>query len=165
MFTATTRNKDRETFSSVMQRLRLGLLGLAAAVLCACGADDSGNPPITASACADCGTALLTITDAEGDFLSYTVALTSLQLKKANGAVVQTLPVSSDIDFAELVELSEVLSVGQIPAGQYVAATLGVDYLMLGAQHRFTMAKLLKGNVVERVAAGLPEDIQLIIHG
>jgi len=46
-----------------------------------------------------------------------------------------------------------------------LAATLGVEYLMLGAQHRFTMAKLLKGNVVERVAAGLPEDIQLIIHG
>ncbi len=46
-----------------------------------------------------------------------------------------------------------------------LAATLGADYLMLGAQHRFTMAKLLKGNVVERVAAGLPEDIQLIIHG
>jgi nucleotide-binding universal stress UspA family protein len=46
-----------------------------------------------------------------------------------------------------------------------LAATLGADYLMLGAQHRFTMAKLLKGNVVERVAAGLPEDIQLLIHG
>lgn len=46
-----------------------------------------------------------------------------------------------------------------------LSATLGVDYLMLGAQHRFTMAKLLKGNVVERVAAGLPEDIQLLIHG
>jgi amino acid transporter/nucleotide-binding universal stress UspA family protein len=46
-----------------------------------------------------------------------------------------------------------------------LAATLGVDFLMLGAQHRFSMAKLLKGNVVEKVAAGLPEDIQLIIHG
>lgn len=46
-----------------------------------------------------------------------------------------------------------------------LAATLGVDYLMLGAAHRFTMAKLLKGNVIERVAAGLPETIQLVIHG
>jgi amino acid transporter/nucleotide-binding universal stress UspA family protein len=45
------------------------------------------------------------------------------------------------------------------------AATLGVDYLMLGATHRLSMARLLKGNVVEQVAAGLPEDIQLIIHG
>lgn len=46
-----------------------------------------------------------------------------------------------------------------------LTATLGIDYLMLGASHRLSMAKLLKGNVVERVAAGLPEDIQLIIHG
>lgn len=46
-----------------------------------------------------------------------------------------------------------------------LAATLGADYLMLGAQHRLTLVKLLKGSVVERVAAGLPEDIQLIIHG
>lgn len=45
------------------------------------------------------------------------------------------------------------------------AATLGVDYLMLGASHRLSMAKLLKGNVVTQVATGLPDNIQLIIHG
>ncbi len=45
------------------------------------------------------------------------------------------------------------------------AATLGVDYLMLGATHRLSMARLLKGDVVGEVARGLPEDIQLIIHG
>ena len=45
------------------------------------------------------------------------------------------------------------------------AATLGVDYLMLGASHRLSLARLLKGNVIEQVAAGLPEDIELIIHG
>jgi nucleotide-binding universal stress UspA family protein len=46
-----------------------------------------------------------------------------------------------------------------------LAATLGVDYLLLGASHRLSMTKLLKGNVVVRVASELPEDIQLIIHG
>ncbi|HEY2343379.1 MAG TPA: universal stress protein [Chthoniobacteraceae bacterium] len=46
-----------------------------------------------------------------------------------------------------------------------LAAVLGVDYLMLGADQRMTMSKLLKGSVVASVAAGLPEDIQLIIHG
>ncbi|MGB8355572.1 MAG: amino acid transporter, partial [Chthoniobacteraceae bacterium] len=45
-----------------------------------------------------------------------------------------------------------------------LGATLGIDYLMLGASHRLSMTKLLKGNVVEKVAAGLPEEIQLIIH-
>jgi nucleotide-binding universal stress UspA family protein len=45
------------------------------------------------------------------------------------------------------------------------AATLGVDYLMLGASQRLSLARLLKGNVIDQVARGLPEDIQLIIHG
>ncbi len=45
-----------------------------------------------------------------------------------------------------------------------VAATLGVDMVMLGSSHRSSMVRLLKGNVVERVAQNLPEDIELIIH-
>ena len=45
-----------------------------------------------------------------------------------------------------------------------LAATLGVDFLMLGASHRLSLARLLKGNVIEEVARELPEDIQLIIH-
>jgi amino acid transporter/nucleotide-binding universal stress UspA family protein len=46
-----------------------------------------------------------------------------------------------------------------------LTATLGVDFLMLGASNRHGLSKLLKGNVVTDVAAGLPENIQLIIHG
>jgi amino acid transporter/nucleotide-binding universal stress UspA family protein len=46
-----------------------------------------------------------------------------------------------------------------------LSATLGIDYLMLGASHRNTLRHLLRGSVVETVASGLPEDIQLIIHG
>ncbi|MEO8351593.1 MAG: universal stress protein, partial [Chthoniobacteraceae bacterium] len=60
-----------------------------------------------------------------------------------------------------------VFAVSTEPAGTILdsAATLGVDYLMLGATHRLTMARLLKGNVIDEVARGLPESIQLIIHG
>lgn len=46
-----------------------------------------------------------------------------------------------------------------------MAATLGVDYLMLGASHRGGMTKLLKGNVANEVAGSLPDNIQLIIYG
>ena len=45
-----------------------------------------------------------------------------------------------------------------------IAATLGVDMLMLGAAHRNAMAKLLRGDVVTEVARNLPENIQLVIH-
>lgn len=46
-----------------------------------------------------------------------------------------------------------------------LAATLGVDFLVLGASNRSTMAKLLRGNLASQVAANLPENIQLIIYG
>ncbi len=46
-----------------------------------------------------------------------------------------------------------------------LAATLGIDYLMLGASHRGGMTKILKGDVIAGVASGLPDNIQLIIHG
>jgi amino acid transporter/nucleotide-binding universal stress UspA family protein len=46
-----------------------------------------------------------------------------------------------------------------------LAATLGVDILMLGAPHRRTLVSILKGNVVMAVARNLPENIQLVIHG
>jgi amino acid transporter/nucleotide-binding universal stress UspA family protein len=64
------------------------------------------------------------------------------------------------------VEVAPLFAVSVDPAATILdlAATLGIDYLLLGAAHRFSLAKLLKGSVVEQVAAGLPEDIQLIIH-
>ena len=46
-----------------------------------------------------------------------------------------------------------------------LAATLGVDILLLGAPHRTALISLLKGNVVTEVAKNLPENIQLIIYG
>jgi len=64
------------------------------------------------------------------------------------------------------VEVLPIYALSTDPAATILdlTATLGVDYLLLGAAHRFTMAKLLKGDVVAQVAAGLPEDIQLVIH-
>lgn len=64
------------------------------------------------------------------------------------------------------VAVQPVYAVSMDPAATILdlAATLGADYLMLGSPHRSAMARLLKGNVVERVASELPDDIQLIIH-
>ncbi len=44
------------------------------------------------------------------------------------------------------------------------AATLGADFLILGASHRGSLTKMLRGNVATEVAASLPDNIQLIIH-
>ena len=71
---------------------------------------------------------MVTMTDAKGDFLSYIVSLTSLQLQTAGGATVETILAATKVDFTKLVDLSEVLSAGQIPPADYVSAKLTIDY-------------------------------------
>ena len=46
-----------------------------------------------------------------------------------------------------------------------LAATMGVDYLIIGTSQRSTLAHLLGGSVVTKVAAQLPETIRLLIYG
>ena len=106
---------------------------LIATLLTACGGGGGGSgtsamsTPASCSA-STCGTAVLTLTDAPGDFLTYQVSLTSLQLKKADGTAVEALPAAVTVDLAQLVTLSEIVSSGQLPAGEYVGATVTVDY-------------------------------------
>jgi len=83
----------------------------------------------TAMSCSgSCGGSMVTMTDAAGDFLSYIVTLTSLQLQTASGASVETLPAATPVDFTKLVNLTEVLSAGQIPAADYVSAQLTLNF-------------------------------------
>jgi nucleotide-binding universal stress UspA family protein len=46
-----------------------------------------------------------------------------------------------------------------------LAATMGVDFLIIGASQRPAMAKLLRGSVATNVAQHLPDSIQLLIFG
>lgn len=90
--------------------------------LAACGGGSGG------SSAGNTGVVNIGLTDAAGDFLSYTVDVTSLTLTKADGTVVETLPQKTRVDFAQYAELTEFLTGATIPAGDYVSATLHVDY-------------------------------------
>ena len=110
------------------------LLALALA-LAGCSGGGSGDNMTaaapTSQSCSsgtDCGSLYVGITDADGDFLSYSVDVLSLTLKKANGAVVETLPVSTRVDFAQLVDLTEFVTAATIPNGTYVEGTMRLDY-------------------------------------
>ena len=46
-----------------------------------------------------------------------------------------------------------------------LSATMGVDYLIIGTSQRSTLAQLLGGSLVTRVAAELPDTIRLVIFG
>ena len=46
-----------------------------------------------------------------------------------------------------------------------LAATMGIDYLIIGATQRHALANLLRGSVATGVAQQLPESIRLVIFG
>lgn len=115
-----------------------GYLLPALLLLAACGGGNGGAPaepsgaapcdpanPATADAC---GTLLLGLTDNDGDFLSYTVDVVSLTLTNSSGATVEVLPASTRIDFADYVDLTELVTASLVPPGAYVAGTIRLDY-------------------------------------
>ncbi len=79
-------------------------------------------------------------------------AIMSLMLKLGQERGVNVLPVYavSENAAATILDLS---------------ATMGVDYLLIGASQRTAIAHLLRGSVVTNVAAQLPEDIRLVVFG
>jgi len=68
------------------------------------------------------------LTDAAGDFLSYTVDVTSLKLTKADGTIVETLPQRTRVDLAQLADVTEFVTGATIPTGTYVSAAMNLDY-------------------------------------
>ena len=114
-------------------------LMLIALALSACGGDAGVSNTMEAAAVAECdpadpgtagecGTLIIGLTDADGEFLSYTVDVLSLILEKADGTVIEVLPNATRIDFAQYVDLTEFISVATVPPGVYVAGTIRLDY-------------------------------------
>jgi amino acid transporter len=64
-------------------------------------------------------------------------------------------------------KVNKLYSVSDSPADTIIdiAATFGVDSVVLGGSRRATLVNLLKGNVVTRVAGNLPESMHLIVIG
>jgi hypothetical protein len=98
------------------------------------------------------GQIVIGLTDDEGDFVNYTVDVVYLTLTKANGAVVDTLPISTRVDFSQYTEMTEFLTAATIPSGFYTAATLMLDY-----QDADIWVENVDGNAVE-VESILDED-------
>ncbi|MGA9027008.1 MAG: DUF4382 domain-containing protein, partial [Steroidobacteraceae bacterium] len=136
---------------------------ITTAALTACGGggssdmSSSNTPTMGTSSATSVGGAVVTLTDAPGDFQNYIVNVTALQLTRSDGTVVQALPVTTQVDFAQLVNLSEIVSTSQIPAGKYVSASLTLDYsaatiVVEGGSGSVTIAA---GNIIDG-ATSLP---------
>jgi hypothetical protein len=120
--------------NSAESRMRQMLVLIGVWALTACGGSGTGmssmSPPgqSTPQACTNCGTAMVSLTDAPGDFISYKVQVVSLQLTRSDGTVVETVPLATQVDFAQLVNLSEIISAGQIPEGSYESVSMTLDF-------------------------------------
>ena len=112
---------------------------LTTLILTACGggaSNSSGPNPNTTASCDpanaatfdECGTVLIGITDAEGDFLNYTVDVLSLTLETANGRTVEVMPRKTRVNFTDYVDLTELVTAAFVPPATYVAGTISLDY-------------------------------------
>ena len=117
---------------------RMTLL-FTALLLTACGGSSgpsASNDPGTTAACDpndattfdECGTVLVAFTDADGDFLNYTVDIVALTLETANGRTVNVLPNQTRTNFTDYVDLTELVSAANVPPATYVAGTIRLDY-------------------------------------
>ena len=73
------------------------------------------------------GTLEIALTDAEGEFARYRVRVEALRLMAENGDAV-TVPLGLDVDFTELLELTELLTAVEVPAGRYRNLSLTFDF-------------------------------------
>ncbi len=101
----------------------LALLSLLA--LSACGGGSTGDTPADNGST---GVVNIMLTDAQGDFVTYTVDVLSLRLTRADGTTVETLPITTRVDFARYTDMTEFLTAASVPKGVYKHATLTLDY-------------------------------------
>jgi len=105
------------TLTGLLSLSLITTLGLTA---CGGGSDDTSSQ--------GSGQVNISLTDAEGDFVSYTMDVLSLTLTKANGSVVETLPLKTRIDFAQYTDVTEFLTAASVPHGVYVKGSIKLDY-------------------------------------
>ena len=112
----------KRTLARVASGLSALTLAAAVLVLPACGK--------TSDMAADSADSNLAIglTDAMGDFISYNVDVKSLTLTKANGVIVETVPMATTVDFAQYTDMTEFFTAATVPNGAYTGATLTLDY-------------------------------------
>jgi hypothetical protein len=116
-----------------MRRTRAALrtftgLALAAVFLAACGGSGGSTTATPPPAGSSTGTLLVSVTDADGDFVSYSVDVLSVTLRRLGGSTVEVLPGATRIDFAQLTDLSDLLAVATLAPGDIVGGTIRLDY-------------------------------------
>lgn len=109
----------------------LVLLSVSAVLLAACGGGSDSSPLAeegSGGGAEESGQVQIILTDAEEDFLSYKIQVASITLTGAGGREVDVLTTSTEVDFVQYQELSELFAIRSIPAGNYDSIQLELDY-------------------------------------
>ncbi|MCG8317694.1 MAG: DUF4382 domain-containing protein [Pseudomonadales bacterium] len=135
-------------------------------IMAGCGGGSGGSETGEADTSGDQGQLALALTDAEGDFVTYAVDVTSITLEKSNGTTVETVPLHTRVDFAQYTDMTEFFTLRTLPAGNYTKIHLNLDYsnaaILIqdetGAQH-LASAVDSDGEVISafRVSVSLPQ--------
>src|SRR5437588_10825902 len=123
----TCQARGRRLSGAAILLFRLLAVAAIAGAAGGSGCGGGSGSPMSSMAPAS-GVAMVTLTDAPGDFLSYQLAVVSLKLTRADGTAVETLPAPSKVEFAQLANLSEVISARQVSTGTYTGVSMTVDY-------------------------------------
>src|SRR5687768_1898843 len=118
-------------FERMRELLRISCIAaLAATGVAGCSGSggDSSPAPGQPAASPGTGTVLISLTDADGDFLGYSVDVLSVTLQRRPGGSVEVLPAATRIDFAQLTELSDLLAVATLAPGEIVGGKIRLDY-------------------------------------
>jgi hypothetical protein len=105
---------------SLLRTIVIILLG--SAIISGCGDSTSATEQALKS------DLYVSLTDAEGDFTQYTVDVQALKLYRANGAVIETLPNTTTLDFAQYIDVTEFLTTSSVPVGYYTKAEITLDF-------------------------------------
>jgi len=117
---------SKRKWNGFLSLLFLSLLLFSLALAgCGGGGGGSGGGGISGQTS---GEVVIGLTDTPGDFIRYAVDVVSITLTRANGAVVETLPLSLRVDFAQYLEMTEFISAATIPSGIYTSARIRLDY-------------------------------------
>jgi hypothetical protein len=151
------------------------IAALAGVGLAGCGGSSGGDPSPSRppAASSDSGTLLISLTDADGDFVGYTVDVLSVTLQRRGGGTVEVLPAATRIDFAQLTQLSDLLAVATLAPGEIVGGKMRLDYgnaeVFVQSRGQVVRAKVVGADgaplgVTEHTIQ-LPERARLIITG
>lgn len=70
----------------------------------------------------------VSLTDAEGDFTQYKVDILELKLYRADGSIIETMPATTTLDFAQYVDVTEFLTIATVPSGNYKKVEVTLDF-------------------------------------